>query len=222
MTKENMSNLPKIGYVYLYPKMNEPMDKFRLDIFISATPTEKHFDVLRARFQIKNLKGDIEHLTVRHPWTFEKAYDVCPGLIVMEDRKGKKEEAFTFGGKLTINIHEMYTECNLLSSAPILEISAAAPVRRYFIDELEIVLAKSRAQHPDSHEFEAGLCDADSLDLYRSCLKELVSKYEHFPKKDEDQLELLAYLHSQEYRLSAAGLFKEDAPNLDELFEQET
>lgn len=215
------NTLPKIGYVYYYPKMDEPTEKFRLDIFISSIPTEQHFDVRRVHVFVKTQKGEKDRLIISHPWAFEKEADICAGVLIMEDRKGNKEEAFTFGGKLKIVEQEQQTICTLTSSAPILEISGASPIHNLFIEELEIVLAKRQATFRNNLEFEKLLCEAEPFELYQACLRELTEEFEKFPNKNREQeyFELLMYLHSQEHRLSALGLTNILSPTLDEIFE---
>lgn len=220
MVKKIETALPKIGYVYYYPNINEPPNIFRLDIFISSIPTEQHFDVLRCHVFVKTLRGEMERLTIGHPWVYEKVEDVCAGVVIMEDRKGKKEEAFTFGGKLEIVEQETLTVCILKSSAPILEISGATPIHRLFIEELEIILAERQAAYPNHRDYETRLCEVEPFELYRACLKEMTNKFEDFPHKDEKYFQLLIYLHSQEHRLREAGLTNTLAPTLDEVFEK--
>ncbi len=222
MANEKENAIPRIGYVYHYPKMDEPTDKFRLDIFISSIPSEKHFDVSRCQVFIRTRKGAIERLTVSHPWVYETEAKICAGVVILEDRKGKKEEAFTFGGNLKIIEQEMQTICILTSSAPILEISGATPLHTLFIEEIEIALAKRQAALSNHFEYEALLCKAEPFELYRACLRELTEEFENFPNKnkDEEYFELLMYLHSQEHRLSAAGLTNTPSPTLDEIFEK--
>lgn len=219
MNNEKENALPKIGYLYHYPKIEEPKDRFRLDIFISSIPTEKHFDVIRCHVFVKTPKAVTERLTISHPWVYEKEAELCAGFIIMEDRKGKKEEAFTFGGQLNIEMKESYTVCTLLSSAPILEISAASPLHRMFIDELEIIFAKTGAAHPNHDEYELRLCETDPLELYQACIKELISKFEQFHQKDDKTFQFLLFLYSQEHRLDAAGLSRDPAPDLAHIFE---
>ena len=57
MTDTKDKTLPEIGYLYFYPRMEHPTEKFRLDVFISATPTEQHFDVLQFHCFVKNQRG---------------------------------------------------------------------------------------------------------------------------------------------------------------------
>lgn len=220
MVKEVENALPKIGYVFHYPRIDEPTDKFRLDIFISTIATERHFDVLRCQVFVKNQEGIIEVLTVSHPWVFEKEADVCAGIVILEDRKGKKEEAFTFGGKLKIIEQGLQTICVLTSPAPILDISGATPLHILFIEELEIIFAKRQAAFLDHFNYEAHLCRLDPFELYRACLRSLIEEFEDFPHKDQEYHQLLMYLHSQEYRLSAAGLTNTPSPTIDEIFEK--
>ena len=218
MAEKSESTLPKIGYLYHYPRLDHPTDNFRLDIFISSIPTEQHFDVLRAHFFVKHLKGKLEHLTISHPWNYEKTAHVCAGVVEMEDRKGKKEEAFTFGGKLKIESQDLQTVCTLVSPAPILEISEATPLNELLIDELEILLAERRASYPNHLEYETQLEKSDPFELYLACLNELIQKFEGFPHKDEIYLQLLWFLHSQKYRLEAAGLSRDSALKLEDIF----
>ncbi len=218
MAEKPDSTLPKIGYLYHYPQLDHPTDNFRLDIYISSIPTEQHFDVLRARFFVKHLKGEIERLTIAHPWNDEKTARVCAGVVEMEDRKGKKEEAFSFGGQLKIESQDLQTVCILVSPAPILEISGASPMNGLFIDELEILFAECRAAYPNHLEYETQLVKTNPFELYLACLNELIQKFERFPHKDKIYLQLLWFLHSQKYRLDAAGLSRDPAPKLEDIF----
>jgi hypothetical protein len=210
--------IPKIGYLYHYPNLDHPTGKFRLDIYITAEPTEKHFDVLRALFHVKKQSGEIGKLKVTHPGDYEKTNKILAGIVEMEDRKGKKEEAFSFGGQLTIDSNDLQTVCILMSPAPILEISGATAIHRLFIDEVKILLAKMSAKFSDHHEYEKHLINADPLALYLACLKTLLKKFEHISSENERYFQLLMYLHSQNHRLKAAGLFRTPTPKLGEIF----
>jgi len=210
--------IPKIGYLYHYPNISHPNNKFRLDIYITAKPTEQHFDVLRTVFLAKTQSGEIVKLKVTHPWNHEKINKICAGFVVMEDRKGKKEEAFTFGGQLTIDRFDNQTVCVLMSPAPILEISGVTTIHKLFIDEVEILLARMSAKFVDYHNYEKHLINADPLTLYLSCLETLLEKFEHISNENDNYFQLLMYLHSQKHRLKAAGLFKTPPPTLDDIF----
>ncbi len=218
MTQETERNLPKIGYLYHYPRLDHPTEHFRLDIHVTSEPTGLHFDVLRVLIPTKTDTETIKLLKVTHPWPYEKSAGVAPGKIIMEDRVGKKEEAFTFGGQLTISNQDEQTSCILVSSAPILEISEAAPVHMHLAEEVEMILAEMQAKYSDHKEYEQQLCKLDSLRLYSACLNTLLVKYENFPQKTERLNRLLRFLKSEKVRLQEAGLAGYPHLRIDDLF----
>ena len=218
MTRENAKNLPKIGYLYHYPSLDHPTDKFRLDIYISSIPTEKHFDVLHVITNIESQYGGLERLKLTHPWKFQSHYCVCAGKVILEDRKDKKNEAFCFGGQLTIKGKESLTECVLVSPAPIIEINETSPMQVMFIVEVEMLLAEYRTDYSDENDFEMHLCAADPFDLFTACLMNLIDKYKYKAHEDGINLQFLNYLHQEQYRLHLAGLLKDPLPSLEEVF----
>jgi len=219
MTQQPGNTLPKIGYLYHYPRLDHPTDNFRLDIHVSSEPTNKHFDVLRAQIPVKAEEGYIRLLKVTHPWKFEKSAQVCAGILSMEDRKGSKEDAFTFGGKLTIENQEKQDICVLVSSAPILEMSGVVPLHIQFVEEVEILLAKIQARYSDHQAYEERLIKTEPFALYLACLQSILEKYEVLSHKTENQYRLLIYLHSQLHRLESAGMIREPILHLDDLFD---
>lgn len=136
----------------------------------------------------------------------------------MEDWKGKKEEAFSFGGQLDIVAQKDQTICKLISAAPILEISQAGPIPSLFIEQLEILLAELRARYVKSAEYETQLCQVDPCQFYLGCLDTLVKKIDRLQHKDENHQRLMYYLHSQKHRLHKAGLVDESVLSLEEIF----
>jgi len=214
MTDNSNISLAKIGYLYHYPQLAHPSEKFRLDIYLSQTPEDQFFGITKANFQVKRKPESIDLLTVTHPWDFEKQAQVCAGLVILEDQKNNKEEAFSFGGNLRINDQESHTICSLVSNAPILEITMADPMRSLFVEELEILLSERRATYSGHNEYEAHLCKADPLELYRACLNALIKKFDQFPHKSDQYIQFSVSLHAQQHRLEVAGLTRYPAPEL--------
>jgi len=217
MNKEDAKNLPKIGYLFHYPSLDHPTDKFRLDVYVSSIPTEKHFDVLHVFVNTESQYGGLERLKVTHPWEYRNPFHICAGKVILEDRKDKKEEAFCFGGQLTVNVKEMLTECIFVSPAPIIEINETKPMQVLFVMELEMLLAEYRAKYSNENDYEICLCAADPFDLYTACLRKLIVKYSQKAYEGDINLQFLDYLHKDEHRLNMAGLLKETIPNLDEI-----
>jgi hypothetical protein len=217
MVENNQDQLPEIGYLYHYPNLDHPEEKFRLDIFVTSEPTRLHFDVLRAHFMVEKEPDQSDKLSVKHPWIFEREAHVCPGLVVMEDKAGKKEEAFTFGGQLTIQSREFYTVCNLISTAPILELSQAAPLNQFLIEEIEILFAEQRAKFAARKEYDSRVCAVEPIRLYQASLISVMEKIDRLREVDERYRQLSVYLHQQVYRISAAGYWKEPGNTLEQL-----
>jgi len=220
MTEQLDQELPKIGYVFHYPRLDHPVDKFRLDIFITEVATKQHFDVLRAYFSIRGPRGNVEQIKITHPWIYAYEYSICAGVVILEDRMGKKEEAFTFGGQLTVDVKNKMTACSLVSSAPILDISSSTLLNALFIEELEVLFAEHRCESRDEVSFDLELCKADPLILYTACLKELIQKFTTFPDKTDKYLQLLAFLLAEEHRLETAGLYRKSGPSLHDIFKE--
>jgi len=208
MTDEKNTAQPKIGYLFYYPDLDHPTDNFRLDVFVSDVVTEQHFDVCKAHFPVQDPDTGVEHLTVEHPWHGRKEARVCAGITILEDHKGKKEEAFTFGGKLSLDAQAFQTVCRLISPAPILEVNESVPLHMLFIEEVEILLAEYRAKFPKGSDFDAALCQADPRGLYLACLTEITDKFERFPQRNDQTMRFLTFLHAQQQKLQAAGLIK--------------
>ncbi len=218
MKEQEETVLPKIGYLYHYPRLDHASENFRLDIFVASIPTELHFDVQHAHFFVKTPENAIERLTISHPWTYKKDEQVCAGVVIMEDRNKVKKEAFTFGGNLKIATEETHTTCVLTSTAPILDIIDAMPVQRFFVEELEIILAERRAVYADHHDYETYLGAADPRELYLASLEALLQKFENFPSMDKNQREFLSFLRAEKKRLYAVGISAEAARSLKEIF----
>jgi len=81
-----------------------------------------------------------------------------------------------------------------------------------------VLLRQYRAQYPGTGEFEETLFKMAPFDLYVACLKELAAKFEAFPRKDEQYLQLLFYLHTQLHKFDAASLLAQFTPTLEQLF----
>jgi len=139
-------------------------------------------------------------------------------LIVLDDRKGKREEAFSFGGQLSIESGEEMTRCKLVSSAPIMKITNADPQHAYFIEELEIVLAQHRAKSADDDKFNKKLCSEEPFHLYLACLLDLVKKFENSSNHSERNLQMLIFLHHELHRLQAAGMIEDPSASLADIF----
>ena len=201
-----MSNpeiLDHFGYWFYPSKSKHAFGGVRLDIVINEKPTMKHFDPQHVHLSIKAEENLIEPLVIHHPWHFERSFQVCAGLVRIIDRKDKKEEGFTFGGKLTITPQDTMTICTLESTAPILEITESSPLIKMFFEEIEILLAEKRAELLSAVSiYTAHLASADPLGLYIACINALIEKFEHMKHKEILYIsQFLNFLNAESKRL---------------------
>ncbi len=219
MTNPNNFEKPKLGY-WFYPAedANAPGGN-RLEIVISETPSLAHFDPERVELDVK-IKGVFkEHLKIVHPWDFDQSYQVLKGIIEIVDRKGKKEEAFSFGGSLTIDSGESATICTHTSPAPILEMSKVGSLIMLFIEEIEILFAeRSASLLAEPHLYEQHLANADPYQLYLACLQTLIEKYDSLKTVEKARgHEFRDFLHRERRRLREAGLLPREIPPLSQV-----
>lgn len=213
-----------LGYRY-YPKQYpQSAGHPRLDIKISERPSEQHFDPDWVQFLIFSSADAshpqrIEHLKVNHPWTFQTAYRVAPGVLIISDRKDKKVEAFTFGGTLQIDVDNESTNCIIRSSAPIIELDVFDGTVTEFIKQVEIILARRRAiWAPDEAKFEARLSKTLPSQLYAACIEELIIQIEQDNKRTVfDKHDLYGFILKEKRGLISEGLWPEEVPSISEI-----
>lgn len=179
----------------------------QLDVFLRSAPTEKHFDPIKMTINVAVEGEDIEFIKVHHPWSLLEHYRACSGRVILQDRKGKTVEAFTFGGNLQMESKEALTIGILTSPAPILELTSTSSIPSVLAEETEIIFAERRAEwEPDHMTFNKKLIMADPFFLYCACLEYLKVKYEqshimddgvilHFAQFVHDEIEALQELH---------------------------
>ena len=218
MSKNEKPQDIRFGYWYSYPSERAP-GASHLEVNITETPTEEHFDPQRLHFYAVTGDRFIEDLKVTHPWPYKDDYQICAGLIQIIDRKDKTEEAFCFGGRLKIESQGSLTTCILESSAPILEISGANTIISKFIEEIEIILAERRAEWASKEEiFEQRLIQVDPFELYTAILNSLIIKYEHLSYRDHFHIqEFLNFLHKEVERLETENKTKLLFKSLEEI-----
>jgi hypothetical protein len=171
-----------LGYVFHRLEEESSLGKrAQLEINIYAQPTGEHYDPQQANFPVA--MGDhIELLKVTHPWRGQKQYRVCAGRVRLSDWREKVIEAAIYGGELNITPQESYTYCSLTSSAPIIELkdNVISPEARLAY-EIEVLLAKRRAEFHDDKTFEKRLAMVEPLMLFMVSLATVEQKFAQIP-----------------------------------------
>ena len=150
MSMEDKFTQQELGYLFWPKPYSHSPGHPRLDINVSESPSNMHFDPEEVHLSVvscsrRDYSRPIESLTIHHPWPHESECQVAAGTVIISDRKGKKVEAFTFGGILHIYPNKTFTECCIESDAPILELIEYNPIVMTLVEEVEIILAKRRA-----------------------------------------------------------------------------
>jgi hypothetical protein len=212
---------PDLGYRFMPGKYPNMAGHPRLEILISPTPSERHFDPEAVQLlvfsQATRLHPPrIDHLTVHHPWPYENLYKVAPGTLIISDRKGKKVEAFTFGGRMLVEVEDESTKSIIESDAPILELDLIEKHVMQLVEEVEIIFAKRRAiwAH-DEPEYETRLAKIPPLQLYAACLEEIISQFKH--DYDGDAPDIYAFVVSEKKGLMNAGIWPKKVPPISEM-----
>jgi len=216
--------LLELGY-HFWPKHHpHAIGHPGLDIHITGTPTQRHYDPRTIRLLVYASGGSlpeegIGHLTVIHPWAHHESYQVAPGMIIITDRKDKKVEAFTFGGTLIIDSGKDGTTCTIQSDAPILEVDAHQPALMKLVEEVEIVLAKARANWIEEMEtFETMLAEIPPSLLFSAILESLIKQFQHVTPAEEVEIRDMCILcETEKHRRMHDGNWPEHVPSIEEL-----
>jgi hypothetical protein len=217
----DLSHKPDLGYFFHSHETPDHPGPPRLDVIIPETPTYQHFDPQKAQFYVVSPAGDIEHLSIHHPWTMGNRYRVYAGRIILTDRKAKRVEAFSFGGDLQILSDEDHTVCALVSAVPIFPLFTTLDLPMWIVAQFEILLAQQEAhwdsQHP--YDFETHLAAVDPFLLFASCLQAIQDKANHIHSGAEElDRQGRHFMQTKIKRLQEKGEWPLLLPTLDQLF----
>ena len=203
MTTHDQGNLKKreYGYYFHSREYSSSPGHPRLDVLLRSVPTGKHFDPEKISITVVSEDRGAELLRAHHPWPGQEQYRACAGRVILQDRRGKKVEVFTFGGDLRIESEEMLTACVLTSPAPILERTGTSSIPELLAEETEIIFAERRADWgPDHSTFKDRLTAADPFILYCICLESLKEKFEQYPPREDEFIQQFVHFLNTEIK----------------------
>lgn len=211
-----------LGYSFQPPAPAEFPNYHRLSVWLRTQPTGLHYDPDTVICRVVGGQKSVETLIVRHPTLDEQSFQLALGLVSLSDRKGKKIEAFAFGGTLHIASDYDVTTCTFESPAPILALLAPDSLSDRLAAEVEALLARCRAQwnnRRSSEDFDQRLASIDPQRLYVSCLLGVQDRLNTIHNSDEGLHAILHFIDYKRHTLQAAGQWPLDAPALDMLLE---
>lgn len=177
------------GYLFAPHGEGSTIGHPRLDVYIRAKPTLRHFDPQTIELPVrKSARKGLEETTkrtVHHPWSGAAHDQVTLGRIILSDRLGKKKEAFTFGGMMEVTSGPSCTQCTILSEAPILELFGGATLSDLLADEAEVLLADLKGEmYSRLADLDRGLALAQPEEIYQAILWELKDRFDAFQHRE--------------------------------------
>jgi hypothetical protein len=131
---------------------------------------------------------------------------MLPGRIVIEDRKNKTAEAFSFGGDVEIQTIQGLTRVVFKSPAPILSLGREQSNAYLLAQEAEVLLAERRAAWGNDEDgYEKRLAETDPLGLYHSILEMLRERFRHYPSTGNDAIQEFVHFLNVESRTLESG-----------------
>lgn len=212
------SSVPKsVGYQFHPPEHENAPGGLRLDMLICRESPALWAALEQVRLTVASKEGLPEELTLYHPWTFVKTFRVCPGKVVLIDRRAEQLSAFTFGGDLRIQAEHDETAITLSSPTPILRLdNRVTRPPTLLANEVEIILAERCAEWlPNQSVFKRRLASQEPEVLYAACLLHLVDKFEACLHEDMPHLlDFLVFLQAEIESLKETQRWPTDVPEL--------
>jgi hypothetical protein len=190
-----------------------------LVVAIRAEPTQEHFDPEEVTLRLRDLwgKADWKELTRHTGWL--SSDHVCPGRVLLSDRKGKRTEFFTYGGTLEVEDlldTRIYT---LRSPVPVLSVAA---LHETWCDEVasatESRIAEAAARwHGDEDGFLRRLADVDPLETYIAAVHSILVEHAESAVLTRFYRQVDEILRAEREWLTEQGLWPEEPVKIEEL-----
>ena len=214
------------GY-FLLPKSHTHSPGYSgLLVAIRAQPTGKHFDPQWMRLWLHWLRDEHEETRWAKLWidsptelSIRGSIQVCPGWVVLGDRRDKKVSFFTFGGSLEATSVPGETVYSLRSPAPVLQITEKVDgVPEQLAAETEELIGRLRAKWGVDEEECAKRCaQVDPLQFYVATVNSILTHYEQHHALQEASHEFYLALRNEKKWLVNRGHWPIAAPVLETL-----
>jgi hypothetical protein len=148
---------------------------------------------------------------------------ICPGKFYVRDKQKNEITFFSFGANIKLEQYPEKVIFNIISDAPILELSQKnSTVVTDFAEEVETQFARLEAkwmlQREDHHDFFAYLAHTFSpFDLYTASIQTLLTHFNNATTLQHDHSQLCHLLKQEKHNLQENEQWPETAPSLEEL-----
>lgn len=148
-------------------------------VAIRPQPTEAHYDPESVTLRLRDDNGTAQWVTLHQRPPFTRPVRVCPGHIMLNDRREKKVEFFTFGGEIRPVLGATVTAYAISSPVPILGITppSLTSAAEKLALKAETDLARADAcWERDHHGFLRRLGEVDPVVLYAAILQDIANQ----------------------------------------------
>lgn len=217
------TNHQDLGYSFDDPCVSQFTCYHQLNVWLRALPTERHYDPEHVQCHVSSAGKAYDTISIHHPWPQLGGYRVCPGEIVLNDRKNRRIEAYTFGGELTICREPALTACHFESPAPIIPLSSRDHLSTLFVAEIGGLLAEEQARwnvQRRAGDFNERLCAVPPFDLYVACLLSVDAHLREIrPRGYMPERQILYIAGREQRRLQDAGAWPSNVATLTEILD---
>jgi hypothetical protein len=181
LEQANLDQLENLGYELL-PKFHRDSPGFSgLLVAIRQEPTNAHYDPESIALWIRDRNKLASQFTFSLESTCPEPVQVCPGTVILTDRRHKRVDFFTFGGQLEATAGPGERIYFLNSPVPILELfNDLNSFSDQLAFEVEGLLARQHATWAlDDEGFARKMAQVDPTQLYLASLQEIIKRYEN-------------------------------------------
>ncbi|HEY75399.1 MAG TPA: hypothetical protein G4O00_04350 [Thermoflexia bacterium] len=210
------------GYLALHkPHPGSPGYR-QLLVALRKKPTGMHFDPEEIRLWLRDEFGLAEWTALALKPLLVPSSEpkrVCPGPVVLVDRKDKRVPFFTFGGSLDVIFGSGEVVCSFQSPAPILRVTEPPQdAAGHLAVEVEALMGEAHAQWGTEDEgYLERLAGVDPSLLYIASINTILSRFEAHPMLQEEDPELYKLVRSEERWLRETGQWPAEPPTLEAL-----
>jgi len=218
-TTQLLHQVEKWGY-YQLPRSHPHSPGYTgLLVAIREAPTERHFDPEKIRLQILDEDGIPQRMTFGLEQHLAKSRQVCTGRVILQDRRDKEVEFFTFGGSIESVSVPGETVYSLRSTAPILQLTdEGESIPNLLAAETEVLIAKQRVRwRADDEGFGMQLAQVGPLQFYVATVSSLLACAEQTSVLPNEIAELYTVLCKERSWLEETGQWPDRLLSLEQL-----
>ncbi len=219
MMENPIEQMENWGY-HLLPQFHPKCPGYEgLRVAIRERPTRRHFDPETIQLSLFSPGKPVQEESLNLLTPLHKPQIVCPGTVVLIDRRGKQESFYLLGGTIESASVPGEIVFTIRSTAPVLWLTKKGEsICDQLAAELGALIAQVRATSGESDdEFFGRLASIEPLALYTAAIYTIFSDYEHQADVRESYPEVHSLLHEEQQWLQEKELWPAEPVTLAQL-----